>query len=56
MSTSSGERTPIAGSPTPEDHASILRLRLPWQPKVREADIEAFLEGERYGNRGISLF
>lgn len=49
---SSGERTPIAGTPPPME--ILFRSSLPWKPKVREEDIEAFLQHERYSS-GVLL-
>uniref|UniRef100_F1KTD6 Protein FAM40B n=1 Tax=Ascaris suum TaxID=6253 RepID=F1KTD6_ASCSU len=50
---SSGERTPIAGTPPPME--ILFRSSLPWKPKVREEDIEAFLQHERMKFFGYRL-
>ncbi|MFH4974115.1 hypothetical protein AB6A40_000824 [Gnathostoma spinigerum] len=42
---SSGDRTPIAGTPPPME--ILFHSSLPWKPKVRGEDIEAFLQHER---------
>lgn len=49
----SGDRTPIAGTPPPME--ILFRSSLPWQPKVREEDVEAFLQHERMKFFGFTL-
>ncbi|MCP9263938.1 Striatin-interacting protein 1 [Dirofilaria immitis] len=40
-----GDHTPVAGTPPPID--ILFRTSLPWNSKIREEDIEAFLQCER---------
>lgn len=50
-SLSCGDRTPVAGTPPPME--ILFRASLPWRPKVREEDIEVFLQAERFVSSAI---
>ncbi|KAL3995626.1 hypothetical protein ACH3XW_26620 [Acanthocheilonema viteae] len=45
QSSCTGDHTPVAGTPPPMD--ILFRTSLPWNSKVREEDIETFLQCER---------